>query len=690
MAGGASVPRQCIYAGAMRATRRLSPLLGLIAALGLLAPAAGADTSSTLTVVGTSDVSDSGLSSNVIQPLFSAAFPQFTFKYVGSATGTAIQNAESGNGGPSVLIVHAASLENQFVASGFSYKNQYGNALFTNDFVLGGPTADPAGVSADAANDIARALADVARAGVAGRATFVTRGGTTTASGTTVEEHQLWRRVASAGLLPSGVVLCDVSAADGGGSSPISPSVQGSSGQACPDSGTVSGTDAPGWYFVNSGANQGANVIAANACTVGAAGANSCYVLSDRGTFDYLASGLDPAGAIPNLKIVTRDNAAGAPGGAYALINYFHAYVINPSVSGETVNLTAAQDLVSFLTSPAFQSQLKGYLAKTGDPAGAPFVADASPTVTASGLPATAAGGKPVTVTGSVANNEPGFQPIAGKTVTLGELSGGIPVPVAAGTTDAGGGFRITFTPSSSGSYQVSTGQISQVELGSLSPVYGDILSPAASAAETMSVRGAVTITSAVGRAGGATVSGSLAPAAPGAAGTVSILARRLGSHGAYSALGSTALAAGKMRYTASASLEPGRWQLEARYADAGQILTATSGAARVTVPARTVAFRPVSVRRGRLTVRGALSRAPGGGVARVLLLARSTARLSPAARLHGSGFRQIGRASIGAGARTFTIRARLKRGYAYVLRLELVQRGQPSSSSGVRSLDVH
>ena len=117
------------------------PVLGLLAAAVLmLAPAlASADIASSLSIVGTSDMNDSGLIPNVIQPQFQAAFPQFTFKYTGSATGTAIQNAESGNGGPSVLIVHAASLENQFVANGFSYQNQFGHAIFTNDFVLAGP-----------------------------------------------------------------------------------------------------------------------------------------------------------------------------------------------------------------------------------------------------------------------------------------------------------------------------------------------------------------------------------------------------------------------------------------------------------------------------------------------------------------------------------------------------------------------
>src|ERR1700748_3052964 len=114
------------------------PVLGLAAALLLmLAPAtASADSASTLSIVGTSDVSDSGLIPNLIQPQFQAAFPQFTFKYTGSATGTAIQNAESGNGGPSLLLVHAASLEKQFVADGFSYQNRFGNAIWTNDFIL--------------------------------------------------------------------------------------------------------------------------------------------------------------------------------------------------------------------------------------------------------------------------------------------------------------------------------------------------------------------------------------------------------------------------------------------------------------------------------------------------------------------------------------------------------------------------
>src|ERR1700742_4355915 len=100
--------------------------LGAAAAATMLLAAPGlarADSASTVTVVGTSDVSDSGLSANVIAPAFKAAFPQYTYKYVGSATGAAITAAESGSQNASVLIVHAASLENQCVDGGYSYNH---------------------------------------------------------------------------------------------------------------------------------------------------------------------------------------------------------------------------------------------------------------------------------------------------------------------------------------------------------------------------------------------------------------------------------------------------------------------------------------------------------------------------------------------------------------------------------------
>ena len=219
----------------------------------------------------------------------------------------------------------------------------------------------------------------------------------------------------------------------------------------------VNSTDAPSWYFINANSTQGANVHGRR--TRAPTGhANTCYVLTDRGTYDYLASGTDPAGTIPNLKIVTRGpQSASAPGGVNALVNYFHVYIINPSKPGETVNLTAAQDFVSFLTSQAFQSQLKTYL-PTADPAGPPFVADASPNLTvSSGLPKNYHAGKPLTVKGTLVNAEPGYPALAGQTVNVDQIVGGVPLTVASGKTNSTGAYSIKFTPPRPAQYQVST-----------------------------------------------------------------------------------------------------------------------------------------------------------------------------------------------------------------------------------------
>ncbi len=666
------------------------PLLGIIAAaLLMIAPAlASADSSTSLTVVGTSDVSDSGLMPDLIQPQFQAAYPQFTFKYVGSATGTAIASAENGTGGPSVLIVHAASLEASFVSGGFSDNNTPGYAIWTNDFILAGPKADPAGVGTNAANNIAQAFADVATAGLAGHATFISRGGTTTASGTTVEEHEIWGLVSSAGLTPSGVVLCDVSAADGGGMSPISPTVQSTSGQACPDSGTVSGTDAPSWYFVNSGASQGANVVATNACTATGitSGANTCYSLTDRGTFDFLTSLNSPAAGttgIPNLAILTRNNSASAPGGADALVNYFHAYIINPSSPGETVNLTAAQDFINFITSPTIQSELKGYLANTpGDNGGPPFVADASPAITASGFPSTVNAGQSVTVTGTVSNLEPGYPALGGQTVSINETEGLSSIAVASGATNATGAYSITFTPPSSGSYDASTGTITPVEETTVNGAYSDTLSPAATSSTSVTVNGSVDITKDTASSSGVSLAGSVGPKAPDANGTVQVLARKQGSKGAFYTVGSTSLKAGATTYAVNGSLAPGKWQVEARYQDSGQFTTATSGTRNLTVSGSivVVSFKKVTIKNGKLTLSGTVGQAPTTSSATIDLLYLKAGTKS---------FKRLARTSLGKNKTSFTIKGKLTRHTSYVLQLEYVHRGQTTSYSKLKTVTV-
>ncbi len=118
--------------------------------------------------------------------LYDHLLPIFTDKtgirvhVVAVGTGQAIKNAQNGDG--DVLLVHARSAEEKFVAEG------YGVARFDvmyNDFIIVGPPADPAGVSG--LQDAAKAMLMIARAG----APFASRGDN---SGTHKKELALWKR----------------------------------------------------------------------------------------------------------------------------------------------------------------------------------------------------------------------------------------------------------------------------------------------------------------------------------------------------------------------------------------------------------------------------------------------------------------------------------------------------------------
>ena len=400
---------------------------------------------------------------------------------------------------------------------------------------------------------------------------------------------------------------------------------------------------------------------------------------------------------------MTRDNSASAPGGANELTNYFHVYIINPDKPGETVNVPAAQDFVSFLTSQAFQSQLKSYLNTTTDPGGAPFVADASPTVTASGLPSVATAGQAVTVSGDVIQPQPGFPALAGQPVVVDQLVGGVPLQVASGTTDGAGHYSVSFVPRSSGSFQVATPQLSQIENASLNPAYGDLLAPAATSATSMSVQGIVSLTSAKVSSQSVTVSGGILPAAPDSSGQVTILARK-GTSGAFSQIGGAALTAGQTAYAASGNLTPGTWQVEAIYSDPGQLLSATSRVVGVTIPnapsgSPTASFKKLKVKNGAITVSGQLGRAVSGSGAQVKLFALrtvtlkksgKTVRKSILVRVDASSFKQAGKANVKNGSKNFTVKAKLKRGFRYVLQLQFSQKGHPTTFSKLRTVDVH
>jgi len=99
-------------------------------------------------------------------------------KVIAKGTGAAIRDGQDGN--VDVIFVHAKGREEKFVADGFGTKRY---AVMHNDFVILGPTADPAKIKG--LSDAGKALGMIAAA----KATFVSRGDD---SGTHTKEQYLW------------------------------------------------------------------------------------------------------------------------------------------------------------------------------------------------------------------------------------------------------------------------------------------------------------------------------------------------------------------------------------------------------------------------------------------------------------------------------------------------------------------
>ncbi len=108
-------------------------------------------------------------------------------RHVGAGTGAALDIAREGS--IDLVLVHARSLEEQFIADGFGTERI---PLMYNDFVIVGPASDPAGIKAT--KTATEALKKIMYSG----SLFISRGDK---SGTHVVEMELWSK---AGLKPSG------------------------------------------------------------------------------------------------------------------------------------------------------------------------------------------------------------------------------------------------------------------------------------------------------------------------------------------------------------------------------------------------------------------------------------------------------------------------------------------------------
>jgi len=121
---------------------------------------------------------DSGL-----LPLLTKTYEEKTgvkVTYEAAGTGATLEKAKGG--GFDMVVVHARSLEDKFIADGFGMDRR---DLFYNDFVILGPKDDPAKIKG--MKDAAEAFAKLAKA----KKLFITRGDM---SGTHVKELEVWEK----------------------------------------------------------------------------------------------------------------------------------------------------------------------------------------------------------------------------------------------------------------------------------------------------------------------------------------------------------------------------------------------------------------------------------------------------------------------------------------------------------------
>jgi tungstate transport system substrate-binding protein len=133
----------------------------------------------------TTSTADSGLL-DFILPSFEKA-NNVKVKVVAVGTGQALKLGQDGNA--DVVLVHARAQEDQFVADGYGVDRR---DVMYNDFIIVGPTQDPAGIKG------MTSAADAFKAISSKQAVFASRGDN---SGTHTKEKDIWKK---AGIDPKG------------------------------------------------------------------------------------------------------------------------------------------------------------------------------------------------------------------------------------------------------------------------------------------------------------------------------------------------------------------------------------------------------------------------------------------------------------------------------------------------------
>lgn len=137
-----------------------------------------------MTLATATTVEDSGLLGELLSG-FQTSF-ETTVKPLVRGTGAALRTARDGN--CDAVLVHARTLEDEFLRAGYGLNRRQ---IMVNDFLLVGPSDDPAEVAGRSPIDGFRAIANT-------EVPFLSRGDN---SGTHVRERQVWD---AAGVTPSG------------------------------------------------------------------------------------------------------------------------------------------------------------------------------------------------------------------------------------------------------------------------------------------------------------------------------------------------------------------------------------------------------------------------------------------------------------------------------------------------------
>ena len=204
-------------------------------------------------------------------------------------------------------------------------------------------------------------------------------------------------------------------------------------------------------------------------------------------------------------------------------------------------------------------------------------------------------------------------------------------------------------------------------------------MTPASKSVGTLTVQSAISVAAVKTAYRQATVSGAVTPGTH-TNGIVTISARRSSKQAFvnYAKANITGSA-----YSVVTKLPPGRWEIQARFDDAGRVISSVAATKTVTVPgASSVKIASAKADGRNLTVRGSVSPAPSATGGYVKLLARRG----------GKGtYRALGKkVKLAKGRRSYTIDTRVGRTGRWQLKVEYVHKGRiDSSQSRARSVSV-